>query len=143
MSLPDLSNAPPIIDEIIRDCFKYDPAERPTAEAIAERLVRWQFEEDCQSLDENGRTRLHNAVVADDLEKVKELLATNRVRVNAKDNFDKTPFMYSRPGTDVQEALRNYKPIPLGIKQPSSSVEYQHNIYIAENVEPVPKHGRA
>ena len=67
--LPNMASFPLIIADIARDCLQLDPASRPTATDIAERLVRWKFRAVDLNRDENGNTLLHRAVESCDEKK--------------------------------------------------------------------------
>jgi len=51
------------------------------------------FNDDDEKRDDQGRTRLHEAAMSGDLQRVRDLLASHRVCVNAEDVEKCTPLM--------------------------------------------------
>ena len=100
--LPDMAAFPPIIADIVRDCLQFDPASRPTANDIAERLAQWKFREMDLNRDERGNTLLHQAVKSDDEKRVDELLKSDiPAMVNAVNLDGKTALELAEPGPSV------------------------------------------
>ena len=126
--LPDMDGFPSIIAEIVRDCLHLDPSLRPTADDIAERLVKSQFRSNEVSRDEDGNTELHRWVVDDDKFKIDHALRNNQpIMMNAVNARGETPLMLVK-SEEAQEALLSYRKVPSYSSEPSRIPEFFHNI---------------
>lgn len=132
---PNFNGAPPIIAEVIRGCCDIDPDNRPTAEDIAERLVRWKFRKAHDGRDHNGDTELMLAVRSGQKHAVSDLLYDAKywrkpLMVNTINNAGHSAFDIAKR-EHIKKLLLGYREIPPSNTEPSKDIHYTHNIDVA------------
>ena len=118
-----------VIAEIVRECLQFDPALRPSANDIAERLVRSQFQDMELTRDEHGNTENHRQCLTywNGRNIGYELNRRKTVMINAVNLRGETALMLAR-NNGIRGALLAYQRVPPCNPEPSRVPEYYHNI---------------
>ena len=120
-----MDDFPPIVADIVRDCLRTDPPSRPTANDVAERLVRWQFRKVYPFHDGNGNTYLHRRAHFSNFSRFLSR-SNNPLMINVENFVGETPLMCA--DEEAIQSFLSYMPVPPENEEPSRIPECLHNI---------------